>query len=205
MNKSIPVPTGCIGLEHESTTPMRSGITSKTLVLLLALTVVRMGGPAPATPQDRSTHQTPSSAVSSLKVEGELIKIEGRYYVIKNAQGKEMYLLVGPDTELAGPFKPGDRIEVWTSPIEHAIAIRSTSLVLESERIEERIEMATHSLKGKLIGIEGKYYVVVGADGKEIRLLVNQDTELAGEFRPGDQIEVFTSPVEHAVAIKSAK
>lgn len=57
----------------------------------------------------------------------------------------------------------------------------------------------------KLIGIEGKYYVMVGANGKEIRLLVNQNTELAGEFRPGDQIEVFTSPVEHAVAIKSAK
>ncbi len=136
-----------------------------------------------------------------MKVEGELIKIEGRYYVIKDVHGKEMYLLVSPDTELAGPFKPGDRVEVWTSPIEHAIAIRSTSLVLDSERIE----VATHSLKGKLIGIEGKYYVVVGADGKEIRLLVNQDTELAGEFRPGDQIEVFTSPVEHAVAIKSAK
>lgn len=140
-----------------------------------------------------------------MKVEGELIKIDGRYYVIKNAQGKEMYLLVGPDTELAGPFKPGDRIEVWTSPIEHAIAIRSTSLAQESDRIEDRIEMATHSFKGKLIGIEGKYYVVVGTNGKEIRLLVNQNTELAGEFRPGDQIEVFTSPVEHAVAIKSVK
>ncbi|MDP2381462.1 MAG: hypothetical protein Q8N00_01525 [Nitrospirota bacterium] len=184
---------------------MQSGITSKTLLLLLALTVVRMGGPAPALSQDRSTHQTPASAISSMKVEGELIRVEGRYYVIKNTQGKEMYLLVGPDTELAGPFKPGDRIDVWTSPIEHAIAIRSTSLVQESDRIEDRIEMATHSFKGKLIGIEGKYYVVVGADGKEIRLLVNQNTELAGEFRPGDQIEVFTSPVEHAVAIKSAK
>lgn len=40
---------------------------------------------------------------------------------------------------------------------------------------------------------------------KEIRLLVNQNTELAGKFRPGDQIEIFTSPVEHALAIKSAK
>ena len=136
-----------------------------------------------------------------MKVEGELIKVQGRYYVIKDAQGKEMYLLVGPDTELAGPFKPGDRIEVWTSPIEHAIAIRATSLELDSDRIEA----ATHSLKGKLIGIEGKYYVIVGADGKEIRLLVDEDTELAGEFRLGERIEVFTSPIEHAVAIKSAK
>lgn len=136
-----------------------------------------------------------------MKVKGELVKVEGRYYVIRDAHGKEMYLLITPDTEIAGSYKPGDRIEVWTSPIEHAIAIRAGSL----ERDPEQIEAATHSLKGKLISIEGKYYVMVRADGKEIRLLVNHDTELAGEFRPGDQIEAFTSPVEHAVAIKSAK
>jgi hypothetical protein len=112
-----------------------------------------------------------------------------------------MYLLVSPETELAGSFKPGDRIEVWTSPIEHAIAIRATTLALDSDRIET----ATHRLKGKLIGIEGKYYVMVTPDGKEIHLLVNHDTELAGEFKPGDLIEVFTSPVEHAVAIRSAQ
>lgn len=60
-------------------------------------------------------------------------------------------------------------------------------------------------MRGKLIGIEGKYYVVMGADGKELRLLVSQDTELAGEFRPGDPIEVFTSPGNHAVAIKTVQ
>ncbi|TKS63922.1 MAG: hypothetical protein EWM73_00992 [Nitrospira sp.] len=204
MNKGKPLPARPMGAEHERTTLMRTGMTSRTLLFLLVLSLVRMAEPTPASPQDTSARHAPSSAMPSMKVEGELVKVEGRYYVIKDAHGKEMYLLVTPDTELAGPFKPGDRIEVWTSPIEHAIAIRADSLELDSER-SERVEAATRSLKGKLIGIEGKYYVMVGADGKEIRLLVNQNTELAGEFRPGDQIEAFTSPVEHAVAIKSAK
>jgi len=180
---------------------MEPRTASRTLLLLLILTMVRIGETEPASPQDTSTSQKPASAISSMKVEGELLKVQGRYYVIKDDQDKEMYLLVGPDTELAGPFKPGDRIEVWTAPIEHAVAIRATSLELDSDRIEA----ATHSLKGTLIGIEGKYYVIVGADGKEIRLLVDQDTELAGTFSPGERIEVFTSPIEHAVAIKSAK
>jgi hypothetical protein len=136
-----------------------------------------------------------------MKVEGELVRIEGKYHVIRDAQGKELYLMVTPNTELTGPLNPGDHIEVWTSPIEHAIAIRAETRELDVERIES----ATRNLKGKLIRIEGKYYVMVGAGGKEIRLLVNQDSELAGEFKPGDQIEVFTSPIEHAVAIKSAK
>jgi len=180
---------------------MTAGTTSRTLLLLLGLTVARIGETPPASPQETSPSDKPTSAISSMKVEGELVKVQGRYYVIKDAQGKEMYLLIGPDTELAGPFKPGDRIEVWTAPIEHAIAIRALYLEPDSDRIEA----ATHSLKGKLIGIEGKYYVIVGADGKEIRLLVDQDTELAGEFRLGEWVEVFTSPIEHAVAIKSAK
>ena len=136
-----------------------------------------------------------------MKIEGRLVKIEGRYYVIKDARGKEIFLLISPDTELSGTFNVGDWIDVWTSPIEHAIAIRASILDQEARAIET----ATHTLRGKLIAIEGNYYVMIGTDGKEIRLLVNQDTELTGEFRPGDQIEVFTSPVEHAVAIRAAK
>jgi len=143
----------------------------------------------------------PSSNASSMKVEGRLIKVQGRYYVIEDSQGKEIYLLVSQDTEVSGTFKAGDRIEVWTSPIEHAIAIRASL----PERESPAIESATRTITGKLIAIEGKYYVMLNREGKEIRLLVNQDTELAGEFSPGDTIEVFTSPIEHAVAIRSAK
>jgi len=50
--------------------------------------------------------------IASMKVEGRLVKIEGRYYVIKDLHGKEVYLLISQDTELAGAFKIGDRVEV---------------------------------------------------------------------------------------------
>lgn len=143
----------------------------------------------------------PSQDASSMKVEGRLMKIQGRYYVIEDSQGKEVYLLVSQDTELTGTFKVGDRIEVWTSPFEHAIAIRASLPEQESSAIDT----ATRTITGKLLAIEGKYYVLLDREGKEIRLLVNQDTELAGEFSPGDKIEVFTSPIEHAVAVRSAK
>lgn len=143
----------------------------------------------------------PPAESASMKVEGRLMRIQGRYYVIEDNQGKEIYLLVGQDTELSGVFKIGDRVEVLTSPVEHAIAIRATRPEQESQQIDS----ATRTITGQLIAIEGKYYVVLDRDGKEIRLLVDQDTELAGEFAPGAIIEVFTSPIEHAVAIRSAK
>lgn len=177
--------------------PWVSPMKSRILLIGGVLVAIASQG-IPAWPQ---TPSTPPPVVASMKVEGRLVKIEGRYYVIKDAQGKELYLLISQDTELAGTFKIGDLIEVWTSPIEHAIAIRAS----HPDQEALAIEIATHTLRGKLIAIEGKYYVLIGADGKEIRLMVNQETELSGEFRPGDEIEVFTSPVEHAVAIKSAK
>jgi hypothetical protein len=150
--------------------------------------------------QSLSAQPSPSSNVASMKVEGRLIKIQGRYYVIEDSQGKEIYLMVSQDTELSGTFNVGDRVAIWTSPIEYAIAIRATALDQESHTISA----ATRTISGQLIAIEGKYYVMLDREGKEIRLLVNQDTELAGEFAAGDQIEVFTSPIEHAVAIKAA-
>lgn len=142
--------------------------------------------------------QPPSSA--SMKIEGQLVSKQGQYYVIKDSHGKEFYLLVSRDTVLSGTFKPGDRVAVWTSPIEHAIAIRA----IHPESTGEEFTTASHVLRGELTSIEGKYYEILGPDGKELHVLVDEDTELAGRFEPGDHIEVFTSPLEHAIAIKAA-
>lgn len=172
----------------------------RTKALLTVLTAILMAGLAALLWQQGLSAQ-PSPGASSMKVEGRLMKVQGRYYVIEDSQGKEIYLLVSQDTELSGAFKVGDHIEVLTSPIEHAIAIRAALPEQESPAVDT----ATRTITGKLIATEGKYYVMLDRAGKEIRLLVNQDTELAGEFSPGDTIEVFTSPIEHAVAIRSAK
>lgn len=141
------------------------------------------------------------SELSSMRVVGQLIKIEGRYYVIKDRDGKELYLVVGSETELTGSFQPGDTIEAWTSPVEHAMAIRA----LNPDHDNGQVNAASRFIAGSLLRVEEGYYVLLDAHGKEVRVLVNQDTELAGEFQPGDQVEVFTSPIEHALAIRSAK
>lgn len=132
-------------------------------------------------------------------VKGTLIRIEGRYYVIKDDNGKEMHLLVSPDTIAEGSFKTGDRIEVAASPIEHAMFIKPLSL----RRLEVDLEAATRTIRGRLLRIEGKYYVLKDAKGLEFRLLVTAGTEMAGNFRPGDDLEVAISPVEHAMSIRS--
>lgn len=176
-------------------------IAGATLIILAAMLLRGTGLSTAAAPDDATAQGPTSQSTSSMKVEGDLVRIEGRYYVVKTAEGKELYLLVNEHTELAGSFKPGDHILIWTSPVEHAIAIRAKV----SESVAQPIEIASRHLKGRLIAIRGMYYVILGNDGKERQLLVSDSTELAGEFKPGDMIEVFTAPLEYAVTIKTAQ
>ncbi len=131
-------------------------------------------------------------------VKGELVRIEGRYYVLKDDQGKEIHLLVGPDTVVQGSLKTGDRIEVSASPIEHAMFIKP----LSQRHVEIDLAAATRTIRGRLIKIEGKYYVLKDAAGHEYHLLVTASTEMVGAFHPGDDLEVAVSPVEHAMSIR---
>lgn len=140
-----------------------------------------------------------STGTSYKTVRGELVRIEGRYYVLKDDQGKEMHLLVGPDTVTQGSFKTGDRIEVAASPIEHAMFIKP----LSQRHVAVDLEAATRTIRGRLIKIEGKYYVLKDASGHEFRLLVTASTEMVGAFKPGDDLEVAVSPVEHAMSIRA--
>lgn len=144
--------------------------------------------------------EEPSALGTAYKiVKGELVRIEGLYYVLRDDQGKEMHLLVGPDTVAQGAFKTGDRIEVSASPIEHAMFIKP----LSQRHVEIDLEAATRTIRGRFIKIEGRYYVLKDAAGHEYRLLVTASTEMVGVFSPGDDLEVAVSPVEHAMSIRS--
>ena len=141
--------------------------------------------------------ETPATPSSTIR--GELVKIEGRFYVIKDDSGNEVRLLVSQDTELANQPKPGDHIEVQTSPVEHAMFIRALATHGDMPAGPSQI------IRGELVKIEGPYYVVRDAEGREIRLHVSRDTEMTGSFKPGDQIEAHASPMEHAMTIKAAQ
>lgn len=55
------------------------------------------------------------SGAAEETVTGELLKIEGKVYVVKDAAGKEVRVRVDKSTKLEGTFKPGDPIEVKMS------------------------------------------------------------------------------------------
>lgn len=140
---------------------------------------------------------------ASEKIEGVLIKIDGRYFVVKDMHGKYVRLLITEDTQRTRPFKPGDRIVAWTAPVEHAMAIRAMVQPPDTEEHIEEPSEASRVVRGVLKKIHDQFYVIRDSQGKEVRVQISEDTEMAGEFSPGERIEVFLSPLEHAIAIRS--
>lgn len=64
------------------------------------------------------------ATLSSQMVKGDLLKIDGRYYVVKDMAGKEIRLHVDKTSQLGGTFKAGDRIEAQATDKGHASSIK---------------------------------------------------------------------------------
>lgn len=180
--------------QHSSIRMPHTAVRLGFCVMIIMIAVVSLSIPIRAQPG--GTTQSTGEPYRTVIVE--LLRVEGRYYVVKDEHGKEMHLLISPDTRTGGTFKPGDRIEVEASPIEHAMFIRPLSKV----HAEIDLEAATRTIRGRLQKIEGKYYVLKDENGREFRLLVTASTEMAGMFKAGDDLEVAVSPVEHAMSIR---
>ena len=66
-------------------------------------------------------------APSTQTVKGDLLKIDGEFYVVKDAAGKEVRLHVDKTSQLDGPFKAGDKIEAQATDKGHASSIKQAT------------------------------------------------------------------------------
>jgi hypothetical protein len=129
-------------------------------------------------------------------VKGELMQIEGEYYVIKDAEGKEIRVHVDKRTKMDGTFHVGDIVEVNRTLPGHALEVRQSSSPMKtpessassgtgkgsSERIvkDEQVTLsgAKQAVRGEVLKVEGENYVIKDGHGNEVRLAVNQNTRM---------------------------
>jgi len=64
------------------------------------------------------------AAPSTQTVKGDLLKIDGEFYVVKDTAGKEIRLHVDKTSQLDGTFKAGDKIEAQATDKGHASSIK---------------------------------------------------------------------------------
>ena len=64
------------------------------------------------------------AAPSTQTINGDLLKIDGEFYVVKDMAGKEVRLHVDKTSQLDGTFKAGDKIEAQATEKNHAGSIK---------------------------------------------------------------------------------
>lgn len=57
-------------------------------------------------------------------IKGDLLRIDGEFYVLKDRAGKEIRLHVDKTSQLDGTFKAGDKVEAQATETGHAKSIR---------------------------------------------------------------------------------
>ena len=61
---------------------------------------------------------------SQAVIKGDLLKIDGEFYVVKDTAGKEIRLHVDKTSKLDGAFKAGDKVEAQATDKDHATSIK---------------------------------------------------------------------------------
>jgi len=64
------------------------------------------------------------AAPSSQTVKGDLLKIDGEFYVVKEMSGKEIRLHVDKTTTIDGSINVGEKVEARATEKNHAVSIR---------------------------------------------------------------------------------
>jgi hypothetical protein len=86
----------------------------------------RVEGPAP---DFRLPGQNlPPPAASAERVQGEVLKIEGEYYVVRDAAGNDVRLHIDKDTKMEIVPQVGDKIEAQMTTGGHTRAIWPTNI-----------------------------------------------------------------------------
>lgn len=129
-------------------------------------------------------------------VKGQLMQIEGEFYVLKDAEGKDVRIHVDKGTKMAGSFQVGDILEAKRTLQGHALEIKKAAGPLatspssassgagpgSSERImkDEQVSLsgAKQAVRGEVLKMEGNNYVIKDGHGNEVRLMVNQNTRM---------------------------
>jgi hypothetical protein len=94
------------------------------LAMLVSLGMISVSNAAD--PSAQSTDKMgKSSSAAAQTVKGEILKVEGENYTIKDASGKEVRLHVDKTTKTHGSLKVGDKVEAEATPAGHATSIKA--------------------------------------------------------------------------------
>jgi hypothetical protein len=147
-----------------------------------------------ADPDTTPRHLRPQSAEGLPRpqtLEGEVLRYEGNYYVVRDITGKQVRLYTDKTTKIDGNLSPGDKIVARTAAIPADAVPYATSInKLGSPRMVE----------GRVVSITKGHYVIEDANGKEIRVYADSGTNTDTGLQIGDKVIAHTAQIPDAYA-----
>jgi len=145
-------------------------------------------------------------------VKGELVQIEGEYYVLKDAEGKEVRVHVDKGTAMSGSLHVGDIIEAHRNLQGHALSLAKSSTPLTTGQssgsagmgadsrdriVSDRtitLSGARQAVRGLVLKMDGDQYLIKDGQGNEIRLPFNQNTRMFCGTKKGSLESLMPAP-----------
>jgi hypothetical protein len=137
-------------------------------------------------------------------VKGELAQIEGEFYTLKDAEGKDVRVHVDKSTKMDGIFRVGDVVEVQRTLPGHAVWMKKSDSPLAKsptpspsaglKDTQVTLGGAKQAVRGELLRIEGENYVIKDGHGNQVRLAVNQNTRMFCGSEKGGLSNLLPAP-----------
>ena len=66
----------------------------------------------------------------------------------------------------------------------------------------EKARQSIHTVEGEVVRVEFNYLTVQRSDGKEVKMHIDENTEMIGYVSPGQHVEAKVNQHEHALLIR---
>ena len=98
------------------------GVLSYGCLLGLGFGTTLHAADKPSAPEGMTTES--GSGIETIK--GEVVRLKGQHFYLRQSDGKERHLHAKPTTEMERELKKGDRIQVQADDQHNAMSIRQT-------------------------------------------------------------------------------
>ena len=117
-------------------------------------------------------------------LQGEVVRIDGDRYLIRESGGRDMHLRVDNTTRFDRNITVADKVVAMTNPMPSDAPYVTTMYRLDSP----------HVVQGEVISTDENVYGVRDFTGRDVRLQTNSATVRNDDIRVGDRIIADTGP-----------
>jgi len=117
-------------------------------------------------------------------IEGQVLKIEGSIYTVRDSAGRELRIHVDQNTQSDSTIKVGDRVKARIGHVPSDVYARS----FQKWSGKETEVVLSPTIEGELLKREGDAFLIRDLSGQEVRLQVDKATKLDSNLTPGDKV-----------------